>query len=83
VRPQFGQTVTNLSVKADEAIVSGKPISAFAASIASPRDFPGARLKEMVTAGKIPHPLFESRIVDKKLDVVRPCEGVIAEGELH
>jgi hypothetical protein len=29
------------------------------------------------------HPLFESRIVDKKLDVVRPCEGVIAEGELH
>jgi hypothetical protein len=21
--------------------------------------------------------------VDKKLDIVRPCEGVIAEGELH
>ena len=28
-------------------------------------------------------PLFESRIVDKKLDLVRPGERVIAEGELH
>ena len=27
--------------------------------------------------------LFESRIVDKKLDVVGPCKGMIAEGVFH
>jgi hypothetical protein len=26
--------------------------------------------------------LFESRVVDKELDAVRPCERVIAESEL-
>jgi hypothetical protein len=28
-------------------------------------------------------PLFESRIVNKKLDIVWPCERVIAKGEFH
>jgi hypothetical protein len=27
--------------------------------------------------------LFQSRIVNKKLDIVWPCEGMIAEGEFH
>jgi hypothetical protein len=27
--------------------------------------------------------LFESHIMDKKLDVVRPCKGMIAEGKFH
>jgi hypothetical protein len=43
-------------------------------------DFDAATVS--VKAGEA-HPLFESRVVDKKLDVVRPCEGVIAEGEFH